>query len=329
MPNRLPRLARTVLSRLLPFDAREAVLRDLDEEYARFVRPSRRAVGAHFWYWRQVAGSIGPARAMRKRRSAGLIADHQRRGLSLLLEHARQDLRIAGRGLCKRKAFTAAAVITLALGIGANTAIFSLVDAVILRPLAYPDPGSILRVWSANPRGFLRNNVSPPDYFDFRDAATGSHAFQALAAYTAGDYAILRANGIAERVLTSTVSAEFFSVLGVQPQQGLYVRAAGHRRNESTGGDCIARVLAHAPRRTTRCHRQSCAARVRRSHYCRRNASFLRVPICRHQRLVAPGRLDAGPAAHGALPRRHWQARAGRDTGRRDRNTANDCRQAR
>jgi putative ABC transport system permease protein len=209
-----------MLSRLLPSDAREAVLRDLDEEYARFVRPSRRGVGAHFWYWRQVAGSIGPARAMRKRRSAGVVVDPQRRGWSLLLEHVSQDLRIAVRSLGKRQGFTAAAVITMALGIGANTAIFSLVDAVILRPLAYPDPGSILRIWSANPRGLPRNNVSPPDYFDFRDAATGSHAFQALAAYTAGDYAILRANGTAERLLTSTVSAEFFSALGVQPQQG-------------------------------------------------------------------------------------------------------------
>ena len=229
---RPPRLARAILSRLLPPDACGPVLRDLDEEYSRFVRPSRGGVRAHFWYWRQVAGSIGPARAMRRRRVAVVAPAGQRRGVSLVLEQASQDLRIAARSLRQRRAFTAAAVVTLALGIGANTAIFSLVDAVILRPLSFPDPGRILRVWSANPRGLARNNVSPPDYFDFRDSATGNHAFQALAAYTEGDYVILRGNGTAERLLTSMVSAEFFSVLGVLPQLG---RSFGPRDAAGTG----------------------------------------------------------------------------------------------
>jgi putative ABC transport system permease protein len=227
-----PRLARAILSRLLPADVCAAVLRDLDEEYSRFVRPSRTGVRAHFWYWRQVGGSIAPARAMRRRRVAGVLPQGQRRGVSLLLEQVSQDVRVAARSLRKRPAFTAAAVVTLALGIGANAAIFSLVDAVILRPLSYPDPGSIVRVWSANPRGLAKNNVSPPDYFDFRDAATGSQAFHGLAAYTGGDYVIWRTNGTAERLLTSTVSAEFFSVLGVLPQQG---RCFGARDTAGTG----------------------------------------------------------------------------------------------
>jgi putative ABC transport system permease protein len=237
---RAPRLARAILSRLLPLDARAAVLRDLDDEYARFVRPSRGGVRARLWYWQQVAGSIGPARAMRRRRQSTALRKGPRRTIRLLLEQVSQDLRIAARGLRQRKAFTAAAVVTLALGIGANTAIFSLVDAVILRPLPYPDPGSLLRVWSANPRGFARNNVSPPDFFDFRDSATGRHAFQALAAYTAGDYTIWRASGTADRLLTSSVSSEFFAVLGVSPHQG---RALDARDTAGTGQPVV--VVSH------------------------------------------------------------------------------------
>ena len=83
-----------------------------------------------------------------------------------------------------RPGFAAAAILTTAVGIGANVATFSIVDAVVFRRLPYPHASSVVRVWSANPRGILRNAVSPPDYFDMRDAAQG---IDTLAAFTQAD----------------------------------------------------------------------------------------------------------------------------------------------
>src|SRR5262249_57670257 len=87
-----------------------------------------------------------------------------------------QDVRHAARSLRRRPGFAAATIATFALGIGANTAIFSLVRGILLRPLPYADPDRVIRVWSANPRGIPRNAMSPPDFFDFREAAPPSAA---------------------------------------------------------------------------------------------------------------------------------------------------------
>ena len=76
-----------------------------------------------------------------------------------------QDVRLAVRGLGRRPGFAVAAILTFALGIGASTAIFSLVDFVPFRPLPYRDPGALVRIWSSNPRGIQRNSMSPADFF--------------------------------------------------------------------------------------------------------------------------------------------------------------------
>ena len=79
-----------------------------------------------------------------------------------------RDLRIAARGLRKSPGFAAVAAVTLALGIGGTTAIFSVLDAVVLRPLPYAEPERLVRIWSAW-EGAERADVSPAEYFDYRE----------------------------------------------------------------------------------------------------------------------------------------------------------------
>jgi len=82
----------------------------------------------------------------------------------------RQDLRFAGRMLLKNPGFTAVAVLTLALGIGANTAIFTVVNGVLLKPLPYPDPERLVTLWERSQRrGFEQERVSGPDFIEWRE----------------------------------------------------------------------------------------------------------------------------------------------------------------
>jgi putative ABC transport system permease protein len=125
------------------------------------------------------------------------------------------DLRSAFRMLVRRPAFTLVAVVTLALGIGASTAIFSVVNGVLLRPLPYPQPDRIVRLSEQTKTGG-RNNVSHPNFLDWR---ARSSSFEALAAYRGGTGTVL---GGREAVFADTyvVTDGFFRVLGVAPARG-------------------------------------------------------------------------------------------------------------
>ena len=82
------------------------------------------------------------------------------------------DIRFAARGLARNRGFTAAALLTLAIGIGANAAIFSVLDAVLLKPLPYPDPERLVVIWEKNiPRQRMDNVVSPGNYIHWREQA--------------------------------------------------------------------------------------------------------------------------------------------------------------
>ncbi|MHB9009801.1 MAG: ABC transporter permease [Limisphaerales bacterium] len=126
-----------------------------------------------------------------------------------------QDFRFAFRQLLKNPGFTAVAVLTLALGIGANTAIFSVVNAVLLRPLPYPEPGQLVQLradWSGQP-GTEIGSAS------FLEVKAQSQSLARIAAYSAGDMT-LTGTGSAEQVVAGAVTAEFFPLLGVQPALG-------------------------------------------------------------------------------------------------------------
>src|SRR2546427_3889768 len=121
-----------------------------------------------------------------------------------------QDLRFAIRTLFRSPAFTATAALTLALGIGANTVMFSVVNAVLLRPLPFRDPGGLMLVFSINSRkdvGQIR--ATALDFFDWRSRA---RSFEAMAGNIGTGYTF--SDGEPEFVLGQQVTADFFTVLG-------------------------------------------------------------------------------------------------------------------
>src|SRR5829696_6638598 len=127
-----------------------------------------------------------------------------------------QDLRFALRTMWKHPAFSAVAIITLALGIGGSTSIFTVVDAALLRGLPYKSPEGLYHLWEQTPkRDFPKREFSYPDYQDYQQ----NNVFEGVAAY-AGSGAILSESGESENVAAPRVSANFFSVLGVDPILG-------------------------------------------------------------------------------------------------------------
>ncbi len=129
-----------------------------------------------------------------------------------------QDLRYAFRMLVKSPGFTLVAVITLALGIGANSAIFSVIDAVLLRPLPFPNSDRLTMVWATAPQhpDNDRQSQSYPDYADLR---AQNHTFSALAAYTSVS-AIWEAGEESEEVSGLAVTSDVFALLGTPPLLG-------------------------------------------------------------------------------------------------------------
>ncbi|MFP5264638.1 MAG: ABC transporter permease [Blastocatellia bacterium] len=128
-----------------------------------------------------------------------------------------QDLRYAARMLAKKPAFTAIVVLALAIGIGANTAIFSVVNAILLRPLPYKNPGRIMMVWAEDrDTGAKQESHS---YLNFADYEEQNQTFEQMAAYQDRTFNITGA-GEPERVAGAWSTAELFSVLGVEPEVG-------------------------------------------------------------------------------------------------------------
>lgn len=126
-----------------------------------------------------------------------------------------QDVRYGLRVLLKNPAFTAIAVLTLALGIGANTALFSVVNGVLLNPLPFPDPDKLVEVY-AKTQSFEESSITYPNFLDWQK---DNHSFSALGAFRSDDYN-LTGQGEPERLHGHMISADFFTALGIQPILG-------------------------------------------------------------------------------------------------------------
>lgn len=129
-----------------------------------------------------------------------------------------QDLRFGLRMLIKNPIFTLVAVVTLALGIGANTAIFSVVDAVLLRPLPYPEANRLVFLWSTmNSQGVPTSGSSLPDYYAWRDQ---NRVFDGLAGFYNGDVNLSSSGSAPELIQGAYITSNFFQVLKVPPASG-------------------------------------------------------------------------------------------------------------
>jgi putative ABC transport system permease protein len=131
-----------------------------------------------------------------------------------------QNLKFGIRLLRKSPGFACVAIFVMALGIGANTAIFSVVHAVLLEPLPFPDADRLVQVWHVPPQtsfpGMTRFAVSAANFLDWQKQ---NNVFDQMALYGAAGYDITGA-GKPESIVAGTVSSNFFSVLGVQPLHG-------------------------------------------------------------------------------------------------------------
>ena len=135
-----------------------------------------------------------------------------------------QDLRYGLRMLAKSPGFTAIAILTLALGIGANTALFSVINGVLLNPLAYPQPGQLVAVYGSTPGV----DHGPITYLNFLDWQRDTQTFSSMAMYRNEDYTFISTSQ-AERLTGYMISADFFSTLGVTPILGRTFRTDDDR----------------------------------------------------------------------------------------------------
>jgi putative ABC transport system permease protein len=202
---------RRLLAWLLPSGpVRDGLLGDLDELYAE--RVGRGRVSADVWYGRQV---VSAAVHYTLRRGSARRSGDVRRGL---LDAVRQDARGALRMVRERPGLTVVIVLTLALGIGANTAVFSVVRSVLLRPLPFEEDERLAVLLMRAPRfDFVDMQSSPPEYAAYREHA---RSFEKLAAYQARAATVTADGGEPERVDVVASTWDLFETLGVPPLLG-------------------------------------------------------------------------------------------------------------
>ena len=147
------------------------------------------------------------------------------------------DLRYAARMLSKNVGFTAVAVLTLALGIGANTAIFSVVNAVVLRPLPYPNPDEMVQVNLVWRGGGIGDSLTVPEFEFYRDHAS---SFKAIAGFRGGEDLEIKRRGTSEWIRPLRVTDGFFQVMGIKPALG-----RGILREETRPQSVRTAVLTH------------------------------------------------------------------------------------
>jgi putative ABC transport system permease protein len=215
-----PRLALRLLELLLAPSVREFALGDLEEEFGTRVLPRRGPRAARRWFWRQalrclVAGRPARARRGTRRRIATSTEAARTRKGDSTMRTFQQDLVFAVRVLRRQPGFAATAVLTLGLGIGANTAIFSIVHEALLAPLAYPEPERLVILRDSQVQSGLVN-ASWPELLDWRSR---SAEFLEVGGFF-NTVATLTGSGEAESLSVQRVSWNLLPILGVEPALG-------------------------------------------------------------------------------------------------------------
>src|SRR5215831_13693267 len=213
------RLAELQLSPVREAEIVEELSQHLEETYDRALSGGASEKEAH----EKVMGELNTADLLRRELkhlerpiSQDSIACGTRQKINLFADLG-QDVRYGLRTLAKNPAFTAIAVVVLALGIGANSAIFSVVDAVLLRPLPFKNPGQLVMVWeNAAHLGFPRDTPSPANFLDWQKQATG---FTGMAAMIERSFN-LTGIGEPERLEGRRVSGNLFQLLGISTRLG-------------------------------------------------------------------------------------------------------------
>lgn len=197
------------------------VLGDLHEEYNELIRPRRGALGSWIWLVRQALASAGSGLVHRiydlfriPLRQGGPGGSHPPRGQMDILH---QDLKYALRRLFSSPGFTLVAILSLALGIGANTALFTVVNQLMLEGVGYSDPSTLVQIYTSEEGGYPYSTSSYPDYFDLRDE---HQVFDGVVAH-AMFFAQSEVDG-GEPMLSmgEVVSGDYFDVLGIRPELG-------------------------------------------------------------------------------------------------------------
>jgi putative ABC transport system permease protein len=235
MRGRPPWLLERMLGRVLHVSDRSTVLGDLYEEFARIERVRGRGAAVR-WYVRQSLGSVGPSFVRRfAGRNAKTRREHPAGRVGVAVDGLARDVAHGWRVLWRRPATTLAATMTLAIAIGANSATFGVIDAVLLRPLAYPGADRIVSLSETHPERMTEPGwVSIPNVEDWR---AQSKSFESMAVFRAGSMAVT-GGGDPVYVVGLRVGPGFFDVFGTQP---LFGRAAADR---SAGADASV-VLSH------------------------------------------------------------------------------------
>ena len=230
---RPPRIPLLLLRWILPAREHPTIIGELTEEFLEEVRPRYGAFRSAAWFWREglslVGAYLGAVLRRGRSRDFSVILDAHRyrrrsrifgpsRERSGRLESFLQDLRQGTRSLAKRPTFTVAALLTIAVGIGANTTVYPMLHATTMRPLPFEDPGRLVLLFETLPeygRG-SRAAVSPPNFADWDEQ---NRVLDGLAAYTGREISLL-GTGDPERLEMALVSHDLFTVLGINPVLG-------------------------------------------------------------------------------------------------------------
>lgn len=233
-PERQARIVRELAAQMEDF-YRDAIAGGLTEEEADGHARSQ------ITDWDRIARDVSRAdrahRQPRLERLANVLdnAPGPTRGVQQMLSHMIRDVRFAVRQLLKSPGFSVVAILTLALGIGSSSAIFSVVNGVLLRPLPYPEPDGLVRVHEVVPQ-YGRFSVAPANFLDWRKQST---SFERIAAYSGASGTLTWSDG-PERVQGGNVSWDLFELLKVRPALG-----AGFEEKHDTPGNNDVLILSH------------------------------------------------------------------------------------